>query len=114
MRGEHKRETYTQGIQKLFLRETIGIILVMTLLAIGVSCFFAINASGNSMKNYLNSYQKELDSYIATIKGEAEAFALSMATQGFNGYEEELGMAETLVKSMTELPQRIIVTMMNP
>lgn len=99
MQGESKRETYTKGIQTLFLKETIGIILVMTLLAIGVSFIFAVNSSSNGMKNYLNSYEKELDSYIATIKGEAEAFGLSMATQGFGGYDEELKMAETLVKS---------------
>lgn len=99
MKNEKKGQSYAEGIQKLFLKECIGIILAMSILAIGCGMIFAISSSNNSMKNILNTYQKEIDSYIAVVKGEAEAFALSMETGALSGYEEELSMAQSVVNS---------------
>lgn len=93
------KQTYMQGIEKLFSRELLTVICIMALLAIAGSTVFAVSSSKNSMKNYLNSYQKEIDGYIAGIKGEAALFALSMETGRLDGYENEISLAETIVKS---------------
>lgn len=93
------KQTYMQGIEKLFSRELLTVICIMALLAIAGSTVFAVASSKNSMKNYLNSYQKEIDGYIAGIKGEAAVFALSMETGRLDGYENEISLAETIVRS---------------
>lgn len=99
VKSEKNRETYAEGIQKLFLRECIVIILIMSILAISGGAIFAISSSNNGMKNILNTYQKEIDSYIALVKGEVEAFSLSMETGVLSGYEEELSMVQAVVES---------------
>lgn len=93
------KQTYMQGIEKLFSRELLTVICIMALLAIAGSTVFAVASSKNSMRNYLNSYQKEIDGYIAGIKGEAAVFALSMETGRLDSYEDEISLAETIVKS---------------
>lgn len=99
IKGRQKQRTYASGIQKLFLRETIGIILIMSALAIGCSTAFAISSSDNKMKNTIRAYQEEIDSYIADIKGEVEIFALSMESGALSGYDEEMEMAAAIADS---------------
>ncbi len=99
MNQKQKKLTYMEGIQKLFSRELVVIICLMAVLAIGSSMIFAIASSRNSMKNYLNSYQKEIDGYIAEVKGKTEVFALSLESGKLNSYDEEVALAETIVKS---------------
>lgn len=99
IKARQKQRTYASGIQKLFLRETIGIILIMSALAIGCSTAFAISSSDNKMKNTIRAYQEEIDSYIADIKGEVEIFALSMESGALSGYDEEMEMAAAIADS---------------
>ncbi|MCM1307491.1 MAG: methyl-accepting chemotaxis protein [Butyrivibrio sp.] len=99
MDKRQNKQTYMQGIEKLFSRELLTVICIMALLAIVGSAVFAISSSRNSMKNYLNSYQKEIDGYIAGIKGETAVFALSMETGRLTDYDDEISIAETIVKS---------------
>lgn len=99
MKMEKKPVTYEAGIQRLFLRECIGVILIMSILAIGCGTIFAVSSSSNSMKNILSVYQREIDNYIAVVNGEAAAFAMSMETGSFSGYEEELSMVQKVVSS---------------
>lgn len=99
MKEKQKQGTYASGIQKLFLKEIIGIILIMSVLAISCSMIFAVSSSHNSMKNAIRTYQEEIDSYIADITGELEAFALSMETGALSSYEAELEMAAAIADS---------------
>ena len=93
------KETYTRMIQKLLFKEVIGIIVVMCIVAMGCGTVFAVSSNSNSMENILNSYQREIDSYIAAVKGKAETFALSMASGSVVGYERELAVAQTIADS---------------
>ena len=99
IKEKQKKETYASGIQRLFLREIIAIILVMSVLAISCSTVFAISSSDNRMKNTIRAYQEEIDSYIADVKGEVEAFALSMKTGALSSYEDEMEMAMAVADS---------------
>lgn len=99
MEKRQNKQTYMQGIEKLFSRELLTVICIMALLAIVSSIIFAVNSSKNSMKNYLNSYQREIDAYIAGIKGEATVFSLAMETGKLNSYDDEISIAETIVNS---------------
>lgn len=99
IKGGQIKGTYASGIQNLFLREIIGIILLMSVLAIGCSTFFAISSSDNNMKNTIRAYQEKIDSYIADIKGEVEVFALSMESGALSGYDEEMAMATVIADS---------------
>ena len=99
MEKSQKQETYAAGIQRLFLREVIGIILVMSVLAISCSTIFAVSSSDNNMKSTIRAYQEEIDSYIADVKGEVEAFALTMETGTLPNYDAELRMAKVLADS---------------
>ena len=99
IKERQKQGTYASGIQKLFLKETIGIILLMSVLAIGCSTAFAVSAGDNNMKNTIRTYQEQIDSYIADIKGEVEVFALSMENGAISGYDEEMEMSAAIADS---------------
>ncbi len=99
MKKEHRKQTYMQGIERLFSRELMTVICIMALIAIISSTVFAIISSRNSMKNYLNSYQKEIDGYIAGIKGEVSIFALSVTNGSVEGYDNEVALAQKIVES---------------
>ncbi len=99
MKKEHRKQTYMQGIERLFSRELMTVICIMALIAIISSTVFAIISSRNSMKNYLNSYQKEIEGYIAGIKGEVSIFALSVTNEGVEGYDNEVALAQKIVES---------------
>ncbi|MCD7826017.1 MAG: methyl-accepting chemotaxis protein [Clostridiaceae bacterium] len=96
---EKKMQTYTQSIQRLISRETFAIIAVMAILAICVSVVIAGKNAQNQMENQLNSYQKQMDSYMATIKGVAEGFAMSLKMEGNSSYEAEVEMAGLVTQS---------------
>lgn len=72
---------------------------VMAIVAVACSMFFAFQSSRNNMSNILNEYQKQIDGYIATVRGETEALAISMQTGSFSGYQEELSMVDALADS---------------
>lgn len=93
------RRTYADKISGMFVREVGAVIVVMALVAVACSLFFAFQSSKNSMSNILNEYQKQIDGYISEVRGETEALAISMQTGSFAGYEEELSMVDALADS---------------
>lgn len=99
MDNKQGRRTYADVISRMFIREAGAVIAVMALVAAACSMFFAFRASRNNMSNILNEYQKQIDGYIATIKGETEALAISMQTGSLSGYEEELAMVDAFADS---------------
>ncbi len=94
-----EKSNYASGIQKLVSKEIFCVILVMAVLAIGSSTFFAVSSSRYSMKNYLNTYEKEIDNYVATVKGDISTFTLSMETEKLSSYEEEMAMVQKMADS---------------
>lgn len=98
MKAQNKKETYAEGIQRLFSKEIISIIVIMSTILIIGCCIFAASLSITSMKYYLSDYQNEMDNYITTVKGETNSFALSMQSEGLAGYEEELKVVKNMVK----------------
>lgn len=90
---------YAEGIRKLILKEVVVIVSIMTIFAITCGTIFAISSSRNSMKYYLGVYQDQIDSYISTMKGMANTYALAMETGKLQGYKEELVMAQKVVES---------------
>ncbi len=99
MGKENKMQTYTQSIQKLIAKEIFVIITAMAILAICVSMALARENAQNQMENQLNSYQKQTDNYMATLKGVAEGFALSLSTGEISGYDAEVEMAGMVAQS---------------
>ena len=93
------RRTYSDVISGVFIREAGVVIAVMAIVAVACSMFFAFQSSRNNMSNILNEYQKQIDGYIATVRGETEALAISMQTGSFSGYQEELSMVDALADS---------------
>ena len=99
MDKKRERHTYADVISRMFIREAGAVIVVMALVAVICSMFFAFKSSKNSMSNILNEYQKQIDGYIATIKGETEALAISMQTGSLTGYTQELSMVDAFADS---------------
>lgn len=93
------KRTYADKISGMFVREVGAVIVVMALVAVICSLFFAFQSSKNNMSNILNEYQKQIDGYISEVRGETEALAISMQTGSFAGYEEELSMVDALADS---------------
>ncbi len=97
--NEKKRQTYTQSIQRLVAGEVFTLIIVMAVLAVCASMVLAWINAQNQTENRLNTYEKQVDNYIAEIKGLAEGFALSLGTSEMTTFDEQVEMAELVTQS---------------
>lgn len=96
---EKKMQTYTQSIQRLVAGEVFTVIMVMAVLAVCASMVLAWINAQNQTQNRLNTYEKQVDNYIASVKGLAEGFALSLETNGITSYDTQVEMAGLVTKS---------------